>query len=80
MAYLIVNVGRTDGSVHLNKTWRVVRAGEKFISQDNPTSWTQGIKVIKKKDSPVKESSGKVVSSPPAPKVTVPPSDKGGDK
>ena len=73
MAYLIANVGRTDGSVHLNKSWRVVRAGEKFISQDAPTSWTQGIKIIKQR-----APSGKVTGSSSTPKVTVPPSDKEG--
>ena len=71
MAYLIINPGRTDGTVCFGKSFQVISAGQKITSDVSPDSWTRGIKVVKQNDPPQvsgKKPYGKagVPSSPPA--------------
>ena len=47
MAFLVANNGRTDGTVCVDKIWRVVKPGERFSADVSPSAWTHNIKVVK---------------------------------
>ena len=46
MAFLIINTGNVDGSVLLDKQWRVLKSGERLVEAASPLAWTHDIKVI----------------------------------